>query len=108
MRKCLQILPLSILLLGSMNFSDVAQAQFIPDPFFWQKPHQIAPQKYRKLNNGTILETSTGNIYDRRGNLLQRGSGPVTIQKKRCRYITTNNCGLYNINCTSNWHWDCS
>lgn len=108
MRKYKQIIPIGILVLGTMSFSDVVKAQFAPDPFFHRKPHQIAPQKYKKLNNGTILETRTGNLYDRNGNLLQRGNGPVRTQQKRCRYVSTNNCSPFNMNCDSDWHWDCS
>jgi hypothetical protein len=103
-----QVWFFAILFLGSMTFCDIAQAQFAPDPFFYRKPHQIAPQKYRKQNDGTILETKTGNIYDRRGNLIQRGNGSRANQEKKCRYISTNNCSPFNMNCQSDWHWDCS
>jgi hypothetical protein len=99
---------LGVLFLGAMNFSNFASAQFAPDPFFYRKPHEIAPQKYRKQNDGTILERKTGKIYDRKGNLLRRGNGSRASQKKNCRYITTNNCSPFNMNCNSNWHWDCS
>jgi hypothetical protein len=96
-----------VLFLGTISLCDVSWAQFAPDPFFHRKPHEIAPQKYRKQNDGTILEMKTGNIYDRKGNLLQRGNGRVANQEKKCRYISTNNCSPFNMNCQSDWHWDC-
>jgi hypothetical protein len=55
------------------NFPKVAQAQFI-SPYV-PRPEQIRPDLYKKQNNGTILETKTGDIYDRKGNLIQRGNG---------------------------------
>lgn len=70
-----QILFLGFLFLGSMSHCDVVSAQWLTSPFFFRKPHEIAPQKYRKQNDGTIYERKTGDIYDRKGNLLRRGNG---------------------------------
>jgi hypothetical protein len=64
-----------VLLLSAISPYDAAQAQFAPDPFFYRKPHEIAPQKYQKQDDGTIFERKTGDIYDRKGNLLRRGNG---------------------------------
>jgi hypothetical protein len=97
----------AVLFLGAMNLSDVASAQFAPDPFFYRKPHEIAPKRYQKLGDGTILEMSTGNIYDRKGNLIQRGNGSRTREKQRCKYTEVKECGLYNFNCTPEWEWVC-
>lgn len=69
-----RIFSFGVLVSGTVSFTSIAQAQFAPDPFFYRKPHQIAPQKYQKQNNGTILERKTGNVYDRKGNLLQQGN----------------------------------
>lgn len=57
------------------NFPKVAQAQITP---YLGKPHQIRPDLYKKQNDGTILETKTGDIYDMKGNLLQRSNGRST------------------------------
>ncbi len=56
-----------------ITFPKVAQAQFITP--YLGKPEQIRPDLYRKQNDGTVLERKTGDIYDRKGNLLRRGNG---------------------------------
>jgi VHL beta domain len=55
------------------SFPKTVQAQFITP--YLGKPHQIRPDLYKKQNDGTILETKTGDRYDMKGNLLQRGNG---------------------------------
>jgi hypothetical protein len=59
---------LGVFSLETMSFHEAAQAQITP---YLGKPHQIRPDLYRKQNDGTILETKTGDIYDMKGNLLK-------------------------------------
>jgi hypothetical protein len=41
-----QLCFFGVLFLGAMSLSDVASAQFAPDPFFYRKPEQIRPDLY--------------------------------------------------------------
>jgi hypothetical protein len=59
---------LGVFSLETMSFHEAAQAQITP---YLGKPHQIRPDLYRKQNDGTILETKTGDTYDMKGNLLK-------------------------------------
>jgi hypothetical protein len=87
-------------------FSENAKSQYIYTPVF---PDQCGYQEARctRDSNGNIVDKKTGDIYDRKGNLLQRGNGNRTSQK-RCKYVTDDNCGLWNMNCVNDYYWKCS
>jgi hypothetical protein len=51
-----------------------AQAQFI-SPYV-PKPEQIRPDIYKKQDDGTVFDTTTGNVYRKR-KLIRRGNGSI-------------------------------
>jgi hypothetical protein len=60
----------SLLLVLPITSPQVAQAQYITP--YLGKPHQIRPDLYKKQKDGTVYDTTTGNIYDTKGNLIRR------------------------------------
>jgi hypothetical protein len=68
MNRLQKLCLLGVFSLETMSFHEATQAQITP---YLGKPHQIRPDLYRKQNDGTILETKTGDIYDMKGNLLK-------------------------------------
>jgi hypothetical protein len=85
-------------------FSDSAKAQWNYIPI-----DQCGYQEARctRDRNGNIIDKRTGDVYDRKGKLLRRGNGNRTSQK-RCKYVTDDNCGLWNMNCANRYYWKCS
>jgi hypothetical protein len=105
MLKIRRCLVLTTILCTFTDFFSNAQAQWVSPPIVDQCGYREA--RCKRDSAGNIVDKKTGDVYDRKGNLLRRGNGNIISQKKRCKYITTNNCSLYNINCRSNWHWKC-
>jgi arginyl-tRNA--protein-N-Asp/Glu arginylyltransferase len=97
-----------ILVLSSILVSlpKIATAQYF-------QPHPVDMCGYHESRcfrdqYGNIVDKQTGNVYDRRGNLIQRGNGNSNTSRPRCRYVEIGRCGLYNINCTPNYQWVCN
>jgi hypothetical protein len=86
MKKLKQSFSLAILFWGATNLSLVSLAQFI-SPYV-PRPEQIRPDLYKKQNNGTILETKTGDIYDRKGNVLRRAPNPSDTYNPTGQYVS--------------------
>jgi hypothetical protein len=98
-------LTLALLCLMPICCPNSTEAQWISPPIVDQCGYQEA--RCRRDRHGNIVDNKTGNVYDRKGNFIQRGNGKRSSQK-RCKYVSDDRCSLYNVNCVDRYYWKCS
>jgi hypothetical protein len=109
MNKLKQSFSLTMVFWSAVNLSQISLAQYSV-PIQPPAPDMCG---YREASctrdsDGNIVDKETGDIYDRKGNLLQSGNGSGSNESKKCKYVEQNDCGLYNMNCIPDWEWECS
>jgi hypothetical protein len=103
MRKSIYCLIVTALSVASVGVPQGVVAQVSP-PIIDMCSYRES--RCRRDDYGNIVDRKTGSVYDRKGNLIQRGNGRRDDPKK-CKYVTDDRCSLYNNNCRERWYWKC-